>query len=140
MTSFAEGRQPQSSRPLGGPVLIVDDDSDIREALGDALGQAGYSVLTASNGLEAMELLKTAKPLVILLDLYMPTMDGVAFRVEQLKDPLLATIPTVAVSAVTDMDARIRDLCFDAALAKPVELDVLLRTVARCCEPSSRSR
>jgi CheY-like chemotaxis protein len=117
-------------------VLVVDDDEDVLEAISEALVQAGYSVLGASDGAEALEQLKTATPALILLDLYMPTMDGAEFRREQLRNPSSAAIPTVAISAVDDVDTRARGLGFDDALEKPVQLDVLLSLVARYCVPA----
>src|SRR5262245_13335746 len=83
-------------------VLIVDDDHDIREALSQVLGDEGWVVATAADGREALDYLdahRDALPEVILLDLMMPVMSGGEFRAEQLKDPSLAPIPVVVISA-----------------------------------------
>ena len=63
-------------------LLVVDDDMDIRDALQDALELEGYAVQLAADGLEALERLRSSepRPQLILLDLMMPRMDGVAFR------------------------------------------------------------
>src|SRR5437764_280073 len=61
-------------------VLVVDDDPGIREALADLLGEEGYRVVTAMNGVEALDKLREpsqARPCVILLDLMMPFMNGI---------------------------------------------------------------
>jgi two-component system chemotaxis response regulator CheY len=136
MTLRPKGEEIGSCSSRAGPVLVVDDDEDILEAVSEALVQAGYSVLGASNGAQALEVLKTATPALILLDLYMPIMDGAEFRREQMRNPSCAAIPTVAISAVDDMDTRARDLGFDGALEKPVQLEVLLSLVARYCAPA----
>jgi CheY-like chemotaxis protein len=112
-------------------VLLVEDDIDVREAVADTLEEAGYHVHPARNGQEALALLRggSLRPCLILLDLMMPVMDGWQFREEQLRDPALAGIPVVALSAHGGIDA------IDAAahLRKPVELHTLIDTVARFC-------
>ena len=89
-----------------GPVLIVDDDLDIREVLADTLQDRGFNVITAANGLEALELVRSmpAPPSVILLDLMMPVMDGYGFLDERRKDPALASIPVAIVTAGHGVD------------------------------------
>ena len=84
-----------------GAVLIVDDDNDVRSALAELLEEEGFSVEGAPNGREALALLRggTVHPAVILLDLMMPGMDGWDFRHEQMRDPKLAAVPVVIVSA-----------------------------------------
>ena len=84
-----------------GAILIVDDDNDVRSALSELLEEEGFSVKGAPNGREALALLRggTVHPAVILLDLMMPGMDGWDFRSEQMRDPQLAAVPVVIVSA-----------------------------------------
>lgn len=115
-------------------VMVIDDDVDIREILSEILADAGYSVVTAANGAEAIAMLKTVTPSLILLDLNMPVMDGVEFRQRQRQDPATARIPTVVMSAVHQMQDRIAGLGVDDALAKPVDLARLLQVVAHHCE------
>ena len=107
-------------------MLIVEDDADIRESLGDALEFYGYEVATAENGWDALRLLRSGlDPEVILLDLVMPVMNGWQFRKLQLADPSLAAIPVVVVSASAPGDARP-----DRHLSKPFGIDDLLAAVA----------
>ena len=114
-------------------VLVVDDDYDIRESLVDVLQDEGHRVIVAADGDEALKKLRAmdAPPDVILLDWMMPRCDGQQFRALQKRDPRLASIPVVLLTA----DARLRDkmLALDAQgyLAKPVDLDELLETVHR---------
>src|SRR5687768_7389253 len=82
-------------------VLLVEDDSDIRETVGEVLGDHGYRVVTAGHGADALAQLRDgARPDVILLDLMMPVMDGAAFRSEQKADPELAAIPVIVMTAL----------------------------------------
>jgi CheY-like chemotaxis protein len=116
------------------PVLIVEDDPDVRNALVDFLGAAGYAVTTARNGREAIQYLQGGgAPRVILLDLMMPVMSGAEFRIAQRADAALAGIPVVVMSAAIDVDASA--LSVAALLRKPMDTDVLLETIARLVGP-----
>jgi len=82
-------------------VLIVEDERAARTGMEKILLLAGYAPVSAENGQEALELLRSGVPAsVILLDLIMPVMDGWAFRREQLRDPRLAHIPVIVLSAL----------------------------------------
>jgi CheY-like chemotaxis protein len=82
-------------------VLIVEDERAARTGMEKILLLAGYAPVSAANGQEALELLRSGVPAsVILLDLIMPVMDGWAFRREQLRDPRLAHIPVIVLSAL----------------------------------------
>jgi CheY-like chemotaxis protein len=79
-------------------ILVIHDD--IREALATVLDEAGFRVMTAANGREALERLREdPQPDVVLLDLMMPEMDGYQFRAEQQRDPALRAIPTLIFSS-----------------------------------------
>jgi CheY-like chemotaxis protein len=81
-------------------ILVVEDDIDLRATLCDALDLEGYVTICAENGEAALRHLASgARPCVILLDLMMPVMDGWTFRQEMLKDPSLASIPVIVMSA-----------------------------------------
>jgi CheY-like chemotaxis protein len=116
------------------PVLVVEDDADIRDAMIGILEAEGYAVRGARHGAEALaELRAGSRPCIILLDLMMPVMDGWAFCQEREKDPALAAIPIVVVSAVAPHDAR--NACVRAVehLAKPLDVAKLLAAVERYC-------
>src|SRR5262249_8198798 len=89
-------------RPDGAPprnILLVEDDPDPRDALQDVLAECGHRVATAHDGIEALSAMTWFHPDVVLLDLLMPRMDGWQFRLEQRRDPALADIPVIAMSA-----------------------------------------
>src|SRR5215831_14277797 len=87
-------------------VLLVDDDASSVEALSELLKLAGHDVVCADNGREALDRLhEKGRYCVILLDLMMPVMNGYEFREEQLKDPSIAKIPVIVVTA----DGRARE-------------------------------
>jgi len=116
-------------------VLVVDDDAAIREALSDLLGDEGYRVATATNGAEALTLLRPPeelRPCVILLDLMMTVMSGQEFYAEQQRDPDLATIPIVVISA--DGNLALKAAAFGGQfLSKPVRLETVLGVLDRLC-------
>jgi CheY-like chemotaxis protein len=123
--------KPLSARPARASILVIDDDEDNREVLGEVLGEAGYSVVCARDGAEALELLRLVRPDVILLDLHMPIMDGLEFRAAQRGDPSLALIPTVVMTAADRLKERVAELAPAETLRKPVKLAQLLSTVQR---------
>jgi|RhiMethySRZTD1v2_1073278.scaffolds.fasta_scaffold14987_3 CheY-like chemotaxis protein len=107
----AKSRLSNESSPIPAPgmtlkILIVDDDVDIRELLAELLESRGFDVITAANGLEAIDLLKSmaAPPSIILLDLMMPVMDGYAFLEERKKVAVLASIPVAIITAGHGVD------------------------------------
>src|SRR4026209_1380362 len=83
------------------PVLIVEDDQDLREMMAQLLTLEGYEAATVGNGREALEYLHgRPNPHVILLDLMMPVMDGWEFHRRMEADPTLALVPVIVLSAV----------------------------------------
>jgi CheY-like chemotaxis protein len=113
-------------------VMVVEDDFSIRETLRELLEDEGYRVSWAANGSEALTRLKAGvAPKVILLDLMMPVMDGWEFRSELRRDPTLADIPVVVISADHALEDKVAALQVDAVLAKPFPLRALLDTVRR---------
>ena len=118
-------------------VLVIDDDDDIRDTLSEIMQDLGYSVATAGNGADALIKLRGLKPQLILLDLSMPIMDGHEFRAEQVRDPALAEIPTVVMTAADRAREKTAAMKPSDVLAKPVKLDVLLQQLRRYCGASS---
>jgi CheY-like chemotaxis protein len=113
-------------------VLIVEDDESAREALAAFLEAEGYPVLEAGNGREALGRLRDDGVGAILLDLMMPVMDGWEFRATQLRDPALAPIPVMVVTA--DASARGRALSLGVEyMSKPIQFPRLLAFIDRHC-------
>lgn len=113
-------------------VLAVDDDASILDLMTDILSGEGYRVLAAQNGAEALDILGTEKPCVVLLDMRMPTMDGWGFA-SALRDKGMR-YPVVVVTAAENARAWAQEIGADAYLAKPFQLIDLLRIVARFCD------
>lgn len=113
-----------------GPVLVVDDDDSIREFVSVALSEEGYRVATAEDGREALAKARAERPALILLDLWMPGLDGRGFLNEYRQDPA-PRAPIIIFAASGDADALNDDPELAAFLWKPVDLGDLLAQVAR---------
>jgi CheY-like chemotaxis protein len=114
----------------------VDDDAGIRQLLLLFLEHKGYTAKSAANGLEALNQLQPDQPLpmLILLDLMMPIMDGATFRQAQLSDPRIAAIPVVVLSAAENIQAQAPLLTANAYVPKPIEFDSLLQIIEQYCQ------
>jgi CheY-like chemotaxis protein len=114
-----------------GGVLVVDDDEDIREIIVELLEDHGFRATGAHNGRDALHRLREdgVRPRVILLDLMMPVMDGRTFRSEQRRDPALAAIPVVVLSARLDIFGLLEEMGVSRVLKKPINIEQLLRVV-----------
>ncbi|MBN1621394.1 MAG: response regulator [Endomicrobiales bacterium] len=80
-------------------VLIVDDEKDVLIILTDALSKEGYEIITASDGMEALEKVSSEKPDVILLDIMMPKLDGHSVNLKLKENPKTANIPVIVITA-----------------------------------------
>ena len=116
-----------------GVVLVVEDDFDVLNAIAAILEDAGYEVLRAANGAEALGKLadRQGQCDLILLDLLMPVMNGWDFRHKQRQMPALASIPVVLMSAGAHMATVSGDLDAAGYLTKPVEMTDLLGVARR---------
>jgi len=128
-----------AKRAQAARILIVEDDVDVREALGDLLTDDGFQVSSCCHAGEALEQLqRDTLPDLILLDLMTPVMDGWQFRVQQREEPRLSGIPVIAVSADTSPKAAAIDA--DAYLRKPLDYGQLRETVDRLLSTFERKK
>src|SRR5262245_19679786 len=121
-------RSVMRRRPM---VLVVDDDTDLREALGETLRDHGFQCALAADGREALQVLSSAPlPDVLLLDLMMPGVDGWQVLAHMRSQARLRRIPVIVISAsgpqVTGTLPRTQPL-----LPKPIREDELIRAVER---------
>lgn len=129
-------------------VLVIDDMAPNRMVIGKFLGAAGYAVVEATNGAEALELLRDGQfvPDLVVTDVEMPVMDGISL-VEQIRylDSAVSEVPVITASGNADDDMRREALAAgsDVFLAKPFdfrqlakEMSNLLRTKRRVIRPA----
>ena len=123
-----------AARPEHRPVLVVEDDDDVRDAVAASLRDEGYDVAEAENGRLALEWLQSnADPCLVLLDLWMPVMTGMELHAVMSQDPRLAAVRLVVVSAAGDAKAQAQQMGAIGFLRKPLDLHDLLATVERYC-------
>jgi YesN/AraC family two-component response regulator len=115
-------------------ILLVDDESDIREVLNLALSDLGYTVYEAESGGQALRLFKDVQPAIVLTDIKMPGMDGIEL-LQKIKHENPET-EVIMISGHGDMDLAIRSLKYEATdfITKPINVDVLEIALQRARE------
>jgi CheY-like chemotaxis protein len=119
-------------------VYIIEDDEYIRSALEDLLTGEGYNVLTFRHGREALDRLQQATtqlPDLVLLDLMMPVMNGYQFREEIAKDPRLAKLSIIVLSANGQDEARGLERSGCVFVRKPIDLENFLQVLTSQISP-----
>jgi two-component system chemotaxis response regulator CheY len=113
-------------------ILIVDDDPEVRATLATALGQRGCRIETAGNGAEALDILETVRPALVLLDMHMPVLDGWGFARKLQTDGV--HVPLLIMSEDPAAESVARDLGAAGFIPKPVDKSRLLKAI---CPPIS---
>ena len=122
----------EASQPLvSAQVLIVDDEDSIRKLVGGALRRAGYDVVEASDGEEALARIAEVTPDLVVSDVMMPTIDGFMLVSQLRADPVMRSIPVILLTAKGETDDVITGLQLgaDDYLAKPFKVNELLARV-----------
>ena len=111
--------------------LIVDDDSDTREALTELLTLRGFTGCSAENGRVALQLIRSHStlPKLILLDITMPVLDGWGFLLERSKDSRILTVPVIVISASLGIEKRARLAGAHSVMRKPLDPGRLLSVI-----------
>jgi CheY-like chemotaxis protein len=115
-------------------VLVVEDDEELRRMFRTSLLLEGFDVLEAGNGLDALVRIDRDPPDLVVLDLMLPTLSGVAVRQEIAAHVLTRDIPVVVV---TGSALNIDDLNVDCVLRKPIAPETLVMAVKRCFKRAS---
>jgi len=116
-----------------GTILYVEDNPDNRTLVRRILLSEGYGLLEAKNATEALELLKTTKPDLILMDINMPDMDGYTLTAKIKTTPGFERIPILALTANVmrgDKEKTLEAGC-DGYIQKPLDFDELLREIEK---------
>ena len=134
MSEKIERRAGEPTKKRVGAVLIVEDDSNVRQALARTLQMSGFTVIESENAAGGIEALRAdSRVAMVLLDLNMSPVDGRAFRKMQLADPQLAAIPTVVLTGAPLVDVDDATLQADDYLLKPVGREHLVSVVSAYC-------
>jgi two-component system, cell cycle response regulator DivK len=116
---------------MGRCILVVEDQLDNRQILRDLLGNAGYELLEAENGAEALTTVARQRPDLILMDIQLPVMDGYEATRRLKADPATKSIPIIVVTsyALSGDEAKAREAGCDAYVTKPYSPRQLLGKV-----------
>ena len=136
-TSIHRWAESQLSQPNLKTVLIVDDDEYVRDSLGRIIERAGYRVVTARGGADALVLMQAELPDLVLLDLKMPDMDGPT-TLRHIRESF-GSIPVIIVTGYPESNLMVKTLayCPIMLVAKPVEAPLLLQAVRTVLEGSA---
>ncbi len=120
-------------------ILIVDDDTDILDALAELLAGHGVTVDTKPSAFAALETLQNDDPpCLVLLDIRMPGMSGWDLYSWMQRDPTTAAIPVVIISGEGQAPAEARARGVKDVLRKPIDLDAMMRLVHEYCGTEAR--
>ena len=112
-------------------ILLVEDNEKNRKLAHDILVHQGYRVVDAESGEDALRLVQTERPSLVLMDIHLPGIDGIEALRRLRADPETSAIPIMAVtaSAMTQDRAKIMAAGFDAYQSKPISVKLFLAAV-----------
>ena len=115
----------------GELILIVEDNEKSRKLVRDVLQVKGYHVIESETGEQAVVLAREKQPVLVIMDIHLPDIDGIAAFKRLRMDPRTARIPVMAVtaSAMHEERARVDAAGFDAYQSKPIHVTAFLATV-----------
>ena len=130
---FEKPRPANPVRDFTGAIMIAEDHADSRKTLAKVLRRMGYRVVEAEDGREVLELVRQERPMVVLMDVNMPGMDGVETTLALRNDPKFIDLPILALTGdVTIVNQqRIGEAGVDGYLEKPVTWEKLEAALAK---------
>ena len=114
---------------MSAKILVVDDESDIRTYLSAVLTEHDYEVVTATDGVEALEVARRERPALICLDLQMPNRTGTEFYKRLVRDPDLGDTPVIVVSGLSGREVAVSKPV--AVFDKPIDREEFLEAVEK---------
>ena len=142
LTDGPTDESPASNNPtrdFGGAILIAEDHADSRKTLAKVLRRMGYRVLEAEDGREVLDLVERERPMVVLMDVNMPVMDGVETTLALRSDPAFLDLPIFVLTGDVSIvnQQRIGEAGVDGYLEKPVTWEKLEAALARLRDRSA---
>jgi CheY-like chemotaxis protein len=135
MASKVSPLRPVSIPKARPAVLVVEDDVDVATSINEIVEERGYRAICVGNGRDALSVLEEERPALMLVDLFMPVMNGAEFLKIIKQSPKLATIPRVIMTAANDPMISVKEDV--TVLYKPVDFDALGRLLQKYCESST---
>ncbi len=119
-------------------ILLIDDEVDLLETIQYQFESKGFEVITAQDGLEGLERLKTDSPDLIILDMNMPRMNGVEFYQNICGESGKPSHPVLVLTARANMEQLFRELDIDGFMSKPFDIDQLVKEADTIIKKRSR--
>jgi len=138
----AQPPQPDPGRDFAGAILIAEDHVDSRRTLAKVLRRMGYRVLEAGDGGEVLELVRQERPMVVLMDVNMPGLDGVEATLALRGNPEFRDLPILALTGDVSIhnQQRIGEAGVDGYLEKPVTWEKLEAALAKLRDKTAAAR
>ncbi len=127
-----------SSKPTRHTVLVLEDDRDVAETIRELIEDQGYRAICVDNGREALAVLEHERPCLMLVDVFMPVMNGIEFLRVVKARASLADIPRVIMTAANDHMIGVKEDV--SVLYKPVDFDALRRMLEKYCQPTVKTQ
>jgi DNA-binding response OmpR family regulator len=118
-----------TKEPSGASILVVDDDPEILAMLSTRFASRGYTVLTAGDGNQAIEVAKRARPELVVLDVMMPGKSGWEVARALKQDPVTEGVKILILTAQGSLNQLTSSLYADAFVDKPFEFEALEKTI-----------
>lgn len=112
-------------------IIIIEDDSDVREFLSTLLSEKGYNIIEAGNGAEAKEIISSVQPDLVISDLLLPGEHGLEV-IKFIKDKFF--LPVIAISGIYNEDELkkdIEEMYIDGFIKKPIDISLLLKMIEK---------
>ena len=110
-------------------IVVVDDEFGLADVLASTFYDVGYTVHTAANGVQGLEVMAEHPPDLVILDFTMPLLDGAGVLAAMQGDPALSTVPVVLISAMPESVVGMRCSGYATFLRKPFDFEAILGAV-----------
>ena len=137
-SSSPQGRSPSETPASRHSVLVLEDDRDVSQTICELIDDQGYRAICVGNGREALAVLEHERPCLMLVDVFMPVMNGIEFLRTVKARPALADIPRVIMTAANDHMIGVKEDV--SVLYKPVDFEALKRILEKYCQPAPKTQ
>ena len=134
--SSPQGRS--AAAPGRNSVLVLEDDRDVAQTIGELIEDQGYRAICVDNGREALAVLEHERPCLMLIDVFMPVMNGIEFLRVVKARASLADIPRVVMTAANDHMIGVKEDV--SVIYKPVDFEALKRILEKYCQPAQKTQ
>ncbi len=135
-SSSPQGRSLSEAPPSRHSVLVLEDDRDVAQTVGELIEDQGFRAICVGNGREALAVLEHERPCLMLVDVFMPVMNGIEFLRAVKARATLADIPRVIMTAANDHMIGVKEDV--SVLYKPVDFEALKMMLEKYCQPAPK--